>query len=71
MEVKLTWIPIKPYWTEVTRPGKKAPEVIGYTGREYSITAAMAQILNFTMNPLPYKDWDLVNTISFYHLAEC
>ncbi|XP_063875883.1 uncharacterized protein LOC135108648 [Scylla paramamosain] len=64
-EVNLTWIPIKPYWTEVTRQGRNGPEVIDYTGREYSITSAMAEILNFSMNPLPYKDWDLESFIHF------
>lgn len=58
MEFNLSWNPIKPYFTEVIKHGPNGREVVGYTGREYTIMVTMGEILNFTANPLPYKDWD-------------
>ncbi|XP_063875822.1 uncharacterized protein LOC135108592 [Scylla paramamosain] len=58
--INLTWLPLKPYWTETKQQGPDGKEILTYQGREYLITLAMGAALNFSLRPLPYEGWDSV-----------
>ncbi|XP_063875823.1 ionotropic receptor 21a-like [Scylla paramamosain] len=56
--VNMTVFPFPPYWMDVTS-GDDAKES-RITGRDYIILETIAQKLNFSINVLPYGEWDEV-----------
>ena len=64
MQVNLTWVALKPYWTEEKQLGSDGKHISTYSGREYLIIRAMGAALNFSLNPLPYEGWDSVSITS-------
>ncbi|XP_063875886.1 uncharacterized protein LOC135108651 [Scylla paramamosain] len=60
MPVNMSVFPLPPHWSETVwlKPDGSRESVI--EGRDYLIIKAISDVLNFSINPLPYKGWDPV-----------
>lgn len=73
MAVNMTVFPFRPYWMDVKSPEENVNNVkeSKITGRDYMILETLAQKLNFSINVLPYGEWDEVCCSSFvFHAAK-
>ena len=70
--VNMTVFPFRPYWMDITslpEEKKDSAEESKITGRDYIILETIAQKLNFSINVLPYGEWDEVCHVSFVFLS--
>ncbi|XP_042224455.1 ionotropic receptor 93a-like [Homarus americanus] len=58
--LNMTVFPFSPYWMEVEQQGPEGVTTSRRTGRDYLILETIAGALNFSINVLPYGDWDEV-----------
>ncbi|XP_063875086.1 uncharacterized protein LOC135108267 [Scylla paramamosain] len=60
MTFNLSWLPLTPYWMEEVQSRPDGSKVSSYSGKMYLIMQVIADVLNFTINPLPFEGWDSV-----------
>ncbi|XP_063875200.1 uncharacterized protein LOC135108304 [Scylla paramamosain] len=61
MPVNMSVYPIPPHWNQIYRLGPDGSRVTVVTGRDYLIAKAVSDVLNFSMDLLPYEGWDRVS----------
>ncbi|XP_063875820.1 uncharacterized protein LOC135108589 [Scylla paramamosain] len=55
MDVNMTWFPLPPYWMPVSESASEKYKGSIFTGRDVIIIETIAQALNFSIHPLPFR----------------
>ncbi|XP_069957204.1 ionotropic receptor 21a-like [Cherax quadricarinatus] len=59
-EVNVTVFPFSPYWMDVQQKSTDGGSISHKSGRDYLVVEALAAALNFSINVLPYREWEEV-----------
>ncbi|XP_063875872.1 uncharacterized protein LOC135108640 isoform X2 [Scylla paramamosain] len=59
MSINVTWFPMPPYFEEI-ESHLKTNQMASFTGRGYRMLEVIAEALNFTINVMPFENWNVV-----------
>lgn len=60
MSINIAWYQLEPYLMKVRDLDNKTRQGTRYTGRDYKVLEELAKALNFSLNFLPFAEFDKV-----------